>query len=167
MSYKQQLSCSVVLACLALSAINGIFTEVNGTTVQNNSSKNEQLLAQNQPTEENDFFVATFPNCKRSSRTVICESVFKSKSDRREQFNCQLNNLTKLYDYSGNTYLCSTIKAGNVEGKSTASIRFPQGTPVKIILTFNEIPETTNEFATLEIHHHKDFLKFRNVKVYQ
>ncbi len=35
--------------------------------------------------------------------------------------------------------------------RSVLSSRFPQGTPVKVILTFNNVSNQVNEFDTLEI----------------
>jgi hypothetical protein len=49
-------------------------------------------------------------------------------------------------------------------------LRFPQGTPVKVTLTFNNVSSQVNEFDTLEIsfsvfNRSDSYLKFKNIKL--
>lgn len=167
MSYKYQVTHLVALGCLVWGVHSGIPTQINSVIAQTNVSQNEQFFAQNRQTATNDRFTAELNRCTRLGRIVRCELVFRGKKDfDSHSIYCSYDE-TKLYDYSGNPYLCNGIQAGNESGKESARTRFPQGTPVKVILTFNEIPETTNEFQTFEIHHgnYGYYLRFRNVKV--
>jgi hypothetical protein len=85
---------------------------------------------------------------------------------------CQTKNLTRLFDTSGNVYTCAKIKIGHLESdQQINAVRFPQGTPVKVTISFNNVPASSNEFDTLELHIYlpgrrsPQFLKFKNIVI--
>jgi hypothetical protein len=58
----------------------------------------------------------------------------------------------------------------NQEDVNGLYLRFPQGTPVKVTLTFNNVSSQVNEFDTLEIsfsvfNRSDSYLKFKNIKL--
>jgi hypothetical protein len=74
--------------------------------------------------------------------------------------------MTRLFDIYGNVYPCAQVEIGNQKSENYLNSRFPQGTPVKVILTFNNVSNQVNEFDTLEIHiEDYGFLKFKNIKL--
>jgi hypothetical protein len=97
----------------------------------------------------------------------------RSKQDIQAYVLCQEKNLTRLFDTSGNVYTCAKIKIGNLESdQQIRDVRFPQGTPVKVTINFNDVPASSNEFDTLELHiinqiccSSPQFLKFRNIVI--
>ncbi len=174
---KQQVIRLVALGCFGLGiAVNdGKFTEVKAAIVEHeqheiiDNSKQDELLAQNPQTADNNkYFTGVLQSCNLAGSTVICTLVVKSKADQNMTFKCQWDNVTKLYDQYGNTYLCNQIQVGNAKGEDSAKTRFPQGTPIKVILTFNNIPPQISNFDTFEVHTSGfHFLRFNNVTVTQ
>ncbi|MBE9246023.1 hypothetical protein IQ223_16350 [Microcystis aeruginosa LEGE 00239] len=135
-----------------------------------NSRRDTQLLAQANVNED-EWFEGTLQGCKRTGSSVQCAVAVRIKKDHNARVRCQEDNLTRLFDTSGNVYPCAKIKIGNQEAQSHLSLRFPQGTPVKVTLTFNNVPSQVNEFDTLEIvfwfwgSTSHQFLKFKNIKL--
>ncbi|HAC64568.1 MAG TPA: hypothetical protein DCF68_13775 [Cyanothece sp. UBA12306] len=141
-----------------------IYANINKRNEVINNNKNSQLVAQQ--ISENKYFVGTLQGCNRSGSTVRCAVVFRSKQDLRDEVECKYGNVTRLFDRFGNTYLCSEVQIGNQKREGSLTSRYPQRTPVKVTLTFKNIPSQTNEFDTLEVHTDDyGFLRFRNIKV--
>jgi hypothetical protein len=134
-----------------------------------NSRRDTQLLAQQPIFSENKYFSGVLQSCTRSGSSVKCSVVIRSKEDTKITILCQDQDVTKLYDAFGNLYLCSQIQIGNRKEEGRISSRFPQGAPVKVTLTFNNIPSQIREFDTFELHTHisgnYSFLRFPNVKI--
>jgi hypothetical protein len=134
-----------------------------------NGSRDTLLLAQANVNED-QWFEGTLQGCKRTGPSVQCAVAVRGKADHYASVRCQAENLTRLFDTSGNVYPCAKIKIGNQEAQSHLRLKFPQGTPVKVTLTFNNVPSQVNEFDTLEIsfgyYSNTDpFLKFKNIKL--
>jgi hypothetical protein len=132
-----------------------------------NIRRDTQLLAQQPIFSENKYFSGVLQSCTRSGSSVKCSVVIRSKEDTYIIIYCQSRDVTKLYDAFGNLYLCSQIQLGNRKEEESIGSRFPQGAPVKVTLTFNNIPSQIREFDTFELHTNKDFsfLRFPNVKI--
>ena len=130
-----------------------------------NSRRDTQLLAQQPIFSENKYFSGVLQSCTRSGSSVKCSVVIRSKEDTNITILCQSQDVTKLYDAFGNLYLCSQIQLGNRKEEESIGSRFPQGAPVKVTLTFNNIPSQIREFDTFELHTHISFLRFPNVKI--
>jgi hypothetical protein len=134
-----------------------------------NSSRDTQLLAQANVNED-ERFEGTLQGCKRTGPSVQCSVAVRSKKDYGAYVQCQEDNVTRLFDTSGTVYPCAKIKIGNQEDVNGLYLRFPQGTPVKVTLTFNNVSSQVNEFDTLEIsftvfNRSDSYLKFKNIKL--
>ena len=134
-----------------------------------NGSRDTRLLAQGNVNEDK-WFEGTLQSCKRTGPSVKCYVAVRSKEDYDASVRCQEDNVTRLFDTSGNVYPCTQIQIGNQKADSRLHLRFPQGTPVKVTLTFNNVPSQVNEFDTLEISFYiccsvRPFLKFKNIKL--
>ena len=163
---------SPVLCLLALAFLVSGVTLLGSSGIASNLSKDPQLLAQRNENEDK-LFEGTFQGCKRTGPNVQCSVAVRSKQDI-QAYNvlCQELNLTRLFDTSGNVYTCAKIKIGNLESDQRINaVRFPQGTPVKVTINFNNVPASSNEFDTLELHIYQgccespQFLKFRNIVI--
>lgn len=134
-----------------------------------NSRRDTQLLAQQPIFSENKYFSGVLQSCTRSGSSVKCSVVIRSKEDGYIYIWCKWQDVTKLYDAFGNLYLCSEIQLGNRKEEGEIGMRFPQGAPVKVTLTFNNIPSQIREFDTFELHTGigggSAFLRFPNVKI--
>ncbi|GBL11280.1 hypothetical protein MSj_02783 [Microcystis aeruginosa Sj] len=132
-----------------------------------NGRRDTQLLAQANVNEDKRF-EGNLQGCKRTGPSVQCSVAVRAKADRDTFVRCQQDNLTRLFDTSGTVYPCAKIKIGNQEDVNGLNLRFPQGTPVKLTLTFNNVSSQVNEFDTLEIsfeYYRDSFLKFKNIKL--
>jgi len=164
---------SPVLRLLALAFLVSGVTLLGSSGIAINLSKDPQLLAQGNQNQDK-LFEGTFQGCERTGPNVQCSVAVRSKQDL-QAYNvlCQVRNLTRLFDTSGNVYTCAKIKIGNLESdQQINAIRFPQGTPVKVTINFNDVPASSNEFDTLELHildqiccSSPQFLKFRNIVI--
>jgi hypothetical protein len=100
---------------------------------------------------------------------VQCAVVVRGKAGHYAIARCQEGNLTRLFDTSGNVYPCAKIKIGNQEAQSHLKLKFPQGTPVKVTLTFNNVSSQVNEFYKIEISFgyigDTDLLEFEDIKL--
>ncbi|MDB9403780.1 hypothetical protein PN470_05630 [Microcystis sp. CS-574] len=134
-----------------------------------NSRRDTQLLAQRGNVNENKWFAGVLQSCTRVAKSVKCSVVVRSTEDLTAYVYCGDDNITRLFDIYGNVYPCGQIQIGNQKSegdRSGLSSRFPQGTPVKVILTFNNVSNQVNEFDTLELHFYsKEFLRFKNIKL--
>ena len=165
---------SPVLRLLALAFLVSGVTLLGSSGIASNLSKDPQLLAQGNQNQDK-FFEGTFQGCERTGPNVQCSVAVRSKQDiEGGSVLCQEGNLTRLFDTSGNVYTCAKIKIGNLESdQQIRDVRFPQGTPVKVTINFNNVPASSNEFDTLELHiiYHRGgqytlhFLKFRNIVI--
>ena len=162
---------SPVLRLLALAFLASGVTLLGSSGIAINLSKDPQLLAQRNDNEDK-LFEGTFQGCKRTGLNVQCSVAVRSKQDIQAYVLCQEKNLTRLFDTSGNVYTCAKIKIGNLESdQQIRDVRFPQGTPVKVTINFNNVPASSNEFDTLELHIQDPgpytlyFLKFRNIVI--
>jgi hypothetical protein len=83
-----------------------------------------------------DIYEGTFQGCKRTGPNVQCSVAVRSKQDiQAHRVLCQAQNLTRLFDTSGNVYTCAKIKIGNLESDQQINdVRFPQGTGLSSIL---------------------------------
>lgn len=134
-----------------------------------NSRRDTLLLAQANVNED-ERFEGTLQGCKRTGPSVQCAVAVRSKKDYGAYVQCQKDNVTRLFDTSGTVYPCAKIKIGNQEDVNGLYLRFPQGTPVKVTLTFNNVSSQVNEFDTLEIsfsvfNPSDSYLKFKNIKL--
>ena len=163
MLYRSPVSRLLALAFL----VSGV-SLLGSSGIASNLSKDPQLLAQGNINKD-ELFEGTFQGCKRTGTSVQCSVAVRSKKDISINVLCQEENLTRLFDTSGNVYTCSKIKLGNLEAEDLIdNVRFPQGTPVKVTITFNNVP--ANEFDTLELHIfrrnvHEGHLKFKNIVI--
>jgi len=162
---------SPVLRLLALAFLASGVTLLGSSGIAINLSKDPQLLAQGNQNQDK-FFEGTFQGCERTGPNVQCSVAVRSKQDIQAYVLCQEKNLTRLFDTSGNVYTCAKIKIGNLESdQEINAVRFPQGTPVKVTINFNDVPASSNEFDTLELHIYlgglgsPQFLKFRNIVI--
>jgi hypothetical protein len=146
-------------------------TQVNAVTGESqhkdiNNSINPQLLAQQGNVNENKLVRGVLHGCIRSGSSVKCSVAVISSEDFQHFAYCKADNITRLFDKFGNVYPCSQIQIGDQKNEGGLSSRFPQETPVKATLTFNNIPAQTSEFDTLELHiQFIGFVKFKNIKV--
>lgn len=176
---KQQVIRLVVLGCFALGTplTDGRLTQVKAAIAEReqheiiNKSKQDQLLAQNQKTANNEYFTGILQGCNGAGSTVICTLVYRSKKDITRSIYCRDSN-TKAFDRFGNIYYCSQVQIGNLKYEKAIWTRYPQGTPIKITLTFKNVPSQTNDFDTLEVedsnspvYSSDSFLRFDNVEV--
>ncbi|MCA2938307.1 MAG: hypothetical protein IM319_03740 [Microcystis sp. M113S1] len=133
-----------------------------------NSRRDTQLLAQAN-VNEYKWYEAAFQGCKRNGPSVQCAVVVRGKAGHYAIARCQEGNLTRLFDTSGNVYPCAKIKIGNQEAQSHLKLKFPQGTPVKVTLTFNNVSSQVNEFYKIEISFgyigDTDLLEFEDIKL--
>lgn len=139
-----------------------------------NGRRDTQLLAQRGNVNENKWFAGVLQSCTRVAKSVKCSVVVRSTEDLTAYVFCGAYNVTRLFDIYGNVYPCVQIQIGNQKSEGDGSelrSRFPQGTPVKVILTFNNVSNQVNEFDTLELHFsggdrtQKEFLRFKNIKL--
>ncbi|MDB9414423.1 hypothetical protein [Microcystis aeruginosa] len=136
-----------------------------------NGRRDTQLLAQRGNVNENKWFAGVLQSCTRAAKSVKCSVVVRSTEDLETYVRCGSGNVTRLFDIYGNVYPCVQIQIGNQKNegdRSELQSRFPQGTPVKVILTFNNAPSQVNEFDTLELHFYypdRGFLRFKNIKL--
>ncbi len=169
---RQQVTWLVALGCfgLGITIIDGRLTQVEAAIAEQeqheiiNNSKQNQLLAQNPKIADNKYFTGALQSCNGAGSTVICTLVYRSKDNFNARINCGDSN-TKAFDLFGNMYNCSEVQIGSFKGEKWVYIRYPEGTPIKITLTFKNIPPQTNEFDTLEVHHKNSFLRFNNIQV--
>jgi hypothetical protein len=165
MLYRSPVFRLLVLAFL----VSGV-SLLGSSGIASNLSKDPQLLAQGNVNKD-ELFEGTLQGCKRTGTSVQCSVAVRSKKDTEYRVLCQQQNLTRLFDTSGNVYTCSKIKLGNLEAENSIdNVRFPQGTPVKVTITFNDV--SANEFDTLELHflnccpaYYYQFLKFKNIVI--
>jgi len=137
-----------------------------------NSRRDTLLLAQANVNEDK-WLEGTPQGCKRTGSSVKCSVAVRSKEDHNAYGRCREDNFTRLFDTSGNVYPCAQIQIGNQKSEEGLWSRFPQGTPVKVTLTFNNVPSHVNEFDTLEISFYvwpfhantNPFLKFKNIQL--
>lgn len=131
-----------------------------------NGRRDTQLLAQ---ANFDKWYQATFQGCKRNGPSVQCAVVVRGKAGHYAIARCQEGNLTRLFDTSGNVYPCAKIKIGNQEARSHLKLKFPQGTPVKVTLTFNNVSSQVNEFYKIKISFgyigDTDLLEFEGIKL--
>jgi hypothetical protein len=131
-----------------------------------NGTRDTLLLAQRGNVNENKWFAGVLQSCTRAGSSVKCSVVVRSTEDLQDDVYCQYNNITRLFDIYGNVYPCAQVQIGTQKKENYLFSRFPQGTPVKVILTFNNVSNQVNEFDTLEIHiEDYGFLKFKNIKL--
>ncbi|MDJ0582024.1 hypothetical protein [Crocosphaera sp.] len=169
---KQQVIRLVVLGCFGLGTplTDGRLTEVKAAIAEReqheiiDKNKQDQLLAQNLKRADNKYFTGIVQSCNGATSTVICTLVYRSKETFNAGINCRDSN-TKAFDSFGNVYHCSQVQISPLKSERRITMRYPKGTPIKITLTFNNIPSQTNEFHTLEVHHSASFLRFNNVEV--
>lgn len=137
-----------------------------------NGSRDTRLLAEGNVNEDK-WLEGTPQGCKRTGSSVKCSVAVRSKEDHNAYGRCREDNFTRLFDTSGNVYPCAQIQIGNQKSEEGLWSRFPQGTPVKVTLTFNNVPSQVNEFDTLEIGfkipeggiYKNSFLKFKNIQL--
>jgi hypothetical protein len=161
------LALALLVPGVSVSASQGM-TEVRESQVNDgiNGRRDTQLLAQRGNVNENKWFAGVLQSCTRAAKSVKCSVVIRSTEDLRDDVLCQYANMTRLFDIYGNVYPCAQVEIGNQKSENYLNSRFPQGTPVKVILTFNNVSNQVNEFDTLEIHiEDYGFLKFKNIKL--
>ncbi|WOB67153.1 hypothetical protein [Microcystis aeruginosa] len=130
-----------------------------------NSRRDTLLLAQANVNEDK-WLEGTPQGCKRTGSSVKCSVAVRSTEDLKDDVYCQYENITRLFDIYGNVYPCAQVQIGTQKAEGYLNSRFPQGTPVKVILTFNNVSNQVNEFDTLEIRiEDYGFLKFKNIKL--
>ena len=131
-----------------------------------NGSRDTLILAQRGNVGENKWFAGVLQSCTRAGSSVKCSVVVRSTEDLQDHVYCKDKNITRLFDIYGNVYPCAQVQIGTQKEESYLYSRFPQGTPVKVILTFNNVSNQVNEFDTLEILiEDYGFLKFKNIKL--
>jgi len=174
MVYKRSafglLALALLVSGVSVSASQGM-TGVRESQVNEgiNGSRDTLLLAQRANVNENKWFAGVLQSCTRAAKSVKCSVVVRSTEDLEAYVYCGYGNITRLFDIYGNVYPCGQIQIGNQKSEGDSSdlrSRFPQGTPVKVILTFNNVSNQVNEFDTLELHFQsKEFLRFKNIKL--
>jgi hypothetical protein len=178
MVYKRSafglLALALLVSGVSVSASQGM-TGVRESQVNEgiNGSRDTLLLAQGNVNEDKRFedkwYEAAFQGCKRNGPSVQCAVVVRGKAGHYAIARCREGNLTRLFDTSGNVYPCAKIKIGNQEAQSHLKLKFPQGTPVKVTLTFNNVSSQVNEFYKIEISFgyigDTDLLEFEDIKL--
>lgn len=71
-----------------------------------------------------------------------------AKQDSEVYFDCYRS---KIFDLYGSDYLCNRGQIGGSEASSSPQRRMLKDLPLKIIVTFQEVPKQVKEIAAMEI----------------
>lgn len=125
------------------------------------SIQDEHLLAQTADCV--DYLECRFISCDRTDSEVICKMLLTAKQDT----DIRIFTSSSAFDRFGDEYSVENIKFGNTDNGKYNYVRkkILQGIPVKLEITFKDIPIEIKYLNALNINLRKQNIVFRDIQI--
>jgi hypothetical protein len=153
-------------SCLVFFTLPNIASAENVNLNNSSQQLSEESSEQDIKVVHGNGIIYKMYGCTKQSNTVNCSFLLTSDKDKIGVIGVGSRG-TRFIDFNGNEYYSSYARIGNESsgGNGSVSNELIRGIPIKASISFDNIPENVNQFATLELHEYVTEIRFDNISI--